>query len=70
MEGDQRHAPAALPPGKKPGTHFTGGWVNTRACVDGCGEEKISCIQRVRIAKPPTRSELLHRLRYPRSQNR
>jgi hypothetical protein len=23
--GDQDHAPAALPPGKKPGTHFVGG---------------------------------------------
>jgi hypothetical protein len=25
--GGQLHAPAALPPGKRPGTHFTGGWV-------------------------------------------
>ena len=24
--GGQGHAPAALPPGKRPGTHFTGGW--------------------------------------------
>jgi len=24
--GDQRHAPAALSPGKKPVTHCTGGW--------------------------------------------
>ena len=23
--GGQRHAPAAVPPGNKPGTHFTGG---------------------------------------------
>jgi len=23
----QRHASAALPPGKRPGTHCTGGWV-------------------------------------------
>ena len=23
----QRHAPAALPPGEKPGTHCTGGWL-------------------------------------------
>jgi len=23
----QHHAPAALPPGKRPGTHFTGDWV-------------------------------------------
>jgi hypothetical protein len=25
--GGQRHAPAALPPGKRPGTHCIGGWV-------------------------------------------
>jgi hypothetical protein len=25
--GGQRHAPAALPPGKGPGTHCAGGWV-------------------------------------------
>jgi hypothetical protein len=27
----QRHAPAALPPGKRPGTHCTGSWVGPRA---------------------------------------
>jgi len=27
----QQHAPAALYPREKPGTHFTGGWVGTRA---------------------------------------
>ena len=25
--GGYRHAPAALPPGKRPGVHYTGGWV-------------------------------------------
>jgi len=25
--GGQRHAPTALPPGKRPGTHCIGGWV-------------------------------------------
>jgi hypothetical protein len=30
----QLHAPAALPPGKSPGTHFTGGWVYPRAGLD------------------------------------
>jgi hypothetical protein len=25
--GGQLHAPAALPPGKRPGNHFIGGWV-------------------------------------------
>jgi hypothetical protein len=28
--GGQRHAPAALPPGKRPGTHYTGDWVGTQ----------------------------------------
>ena len=26
--GGQRHTPAALPLGKGPGSHFTGGWVD------------------------------------------
>jgi hypothetical protein len=30
----QLHAPAALPPGKRPGTHFIGGWVDPRAGLD------------------------------------
>jgi hypothetical protein len=33
--GGQRHAPAALPPGKKPCTHCTEGWVGHRAGLDG-----------------------------------
>jgi hypothetical protein len=36
--GGQRHAPAALPPGKRPGTHFIGGWMGPRADLDGCGK--------------------------------
>jgi hypothetical protein len=30
----QLHASAALPPGKSPGTHFIGGWVDPRAGLD------------------------------------
>ena len=41
--GGESHAPAALPPGKSPGTHCTGGWVGSTADLNGCGEEKISC---------------------------
>ena len=33
--GDQRHAPAALHPGKRPGTHCIEGWVGLRASLDG-----------------------------------
>ena len=36
--GGQRHAQAALPPGKKPGTDCTGCWVGLRAGLDGCGK--------------------------------
>jgi len=39
--GDQPHAPAALPPGKNPDTHRTGGWVGPRAGLDGC-EKKLA----------------------------
>jgi len=36
--GGQRHAPAALPPGKRPDTYCIGGWVGPRAGLDGCGK--------------------------------
>ena len=38
--GGQRHAPAALPPGKRTGTHFIGGWVGPSAGLDGCGKSR------------------------------
>ena len=38
--GGQRHAPAALPPGERPGTHCIGGWVGLRAGLDGCGKSR------------------------------
>jgi len=31
----QQHAPATLYRWEGPGTHFTGGWVGTRAGLDG-----------------------------------
>jgi hypothetical protein len=33
--GGQHHAPAALPTGKRPVTHCTGGWVGPRASMEG-----------------------------------
>ena len=56
--GGQRHAPAALPPGKRPGTHCIGGWVGPRAGLDGCGKphlqrDSIPGLSRpLRVAKP------------------
>ena len=38
--GVKLHAPAALPPGKRPGTDFIGGWVGPRAGLDGCGKSR------------------------------
>jgi hypothetical protein len=49
--GGQRHAPAALPPGKRPGTHCTGGWVGPTAGLDGYGKSRP---HRDSIPGPPT----------------
>jgi hypothetical protein len=38
--GGQRHAPAALPPEKRPGTHCIGGGVGPRAGLDGRGKSR------------------------------
>jgi hypothetical protein len=38
--GGQRHAPAALPAEKRPGTHCIGGWVGTTTGLDGCGKSR------------------------------
>ena len=35
MVSGQQHAPAALYPRERPGTHCTGGWVGHRAGLDG-----------------------------------
>jgi len=36
--GDQRHALASFPPGKRPDTHCTGDWVGIRVGLDVCGK--------------------------------
>ena len=36
----QRHAPADLPPGKRPSIPCIGGWVGPRAGLDGCGKSR------------------------------
>jgi hypothetical protein len=35
--GGKLHSPAALPPGRRRGTHFIA-WVGPRARFDGCGK--------------------------------
>jgi len=58
-----RHAPAALPPGKRPGTHCIGGWVGPRAVLDGCGKSRHPT--GIRSPDRPARSESPYRLSYP-----
>jgi hypothetical protein len=38
--GGQRHASAALPPGKIAGTQYAGGSVSPRGTLDGCGKSR------------------------------
>ena len=61
MGGDQRHAPAALPPGKRPGTHCTGVLVGPRAGLDGCGKSRPPPRFDPRTAQPVA----LYRRTYP-----
>jgi hypothetical protein len=63
--GGQRHSPAALPPGKRPGTRFSGGWVGLSDGLDECGKSPPPGI---RSPNRPPRSESLYRLShlYPR----
>ena len=60
--GGQRHAPSALPTGKRPGTDCREGWIYSRAGLDGCGKSRPTGI---RSPDRPVRKESLHRLRYP-----
>ena len=57
----QRHAPAALPPGKRIGTSCIGGSVGPRTGLDGCGKPRP---RRDSIPDRPARRESLHRLSY------
>ena len=60
--GDQRHAPTALPSGKRPRTHRTGDWVEPRAGLDGA--ENLAHTG-IRSPDTPARSESLYCLSYP-----
>jgi hypothetical protein len=57
-----RHAPAALPQGKRPSTHCTGGWVGPRPSLDVWPKPRS---HRDSIPKFPARSKSLYRLYYP-----
>jgi len=36
-----KDASAVLPPGRRTGTHCTGGWVGTTAGLDGCEKSRL-----------------------------
>ena len=57
--GGQRHAPATLPPGKKPDTHFIGG-------IQWWGKSRHTGI---RSSDGAARSGSLYRLSYPGPPN-
>jgi len=59
--GGQRHALTALPSGKRPGTHCTGGWVGPRAYLDNCGKSPTGICFPDRSA----RNDSQYRIRYP-----
>jgi hypothetical protein len=63
----QLHAPAALTPGKSPGTHWIGGWVDHRAGLDNSENRKFLTLPalELRPLSRPTCSQSLYRLRYP-----
>jgi len=52
----QRHAPAALYPRERPGTHCTGGWVGTRTGLKRCRKSRS---HRDSIPDRPTLSQSL-----------
>jgi len=37
----QLHAPSVLYSRERPGTHFTGGWMDPRAGLDRCGKSRL-----------------------------
>jgi hypothetical protein len=39
--GSQGHVLAALPPGNRPASHCTGGWVGPTIGLDGCGKSPL-----------------------------
>ena len=59
--GGHRHGPATLPPLKRTGTQFTGGWLRPRAYLDECGKSRS---YRDWIPDRPARTESLYLLRY------
>jgi hypothetical protein len=49
----QLHAPAALPPGKSPGTHWIAGWMGPRAVLNAVVKRKIPSSHRESNRRTP-----------------
>jgi len=62
----QRHAPAALYPRERRGTHFTGGWVGLRVGLDWRGKSRPT---EIRFPDRPARRQSLYGQRYPTHWN-
>jgi hypothetical protein len=54
------HAPPDIPPGKRPSSYCTGGWVGHRTVLEACG---ITRPHRDSTPNRPDHSESLYRLR-------
>jgi len=52
----QFHAPAALPPGKSPGTYYTEGWVGPGDSLNAASKTKIPRRRRESNPDHPARS--------------
>ena len=50
--GSSTPLPAALPPGKKHGTNYIGGWVSLLVGLERCGQKKFSSPHRSLNRKP------------------
>jgi hypothetical protein len=61
--GGQGHTLATIPPGKRPAACCTGGWVDPRASMNGCG--KFCPHSRIQSLDHPTCSKLLYQLHHP-----
>jgi hypothetical protein len=58
----QLYAPAALPPGKPPGTHWIGSWVGPRAGLNAVENRKILSVPRIRHRTTPSIPNKVHKI--------
>jgi hypothetical protein len=65
-----RHALTRLPPGRRPGTHGTGGWVDLGVGLDGCGKYSHHISKSLhRLKKPGPHSKTIWNSNYRCNKN-